>query len=151
MSDTGGEFEVSSDLDIQVGAHHARLLADGTHLRLVTDDASALWAETARAVRSVGSRASARTVITQAATALDGAGLSVEVTGSRGTVVQLGRGRGSTSGRIATGSPHVEFGHPIAIGSAVLTSLPRRLLLGVGSAVLVLVGVRRLRARALEP
>jgi hypothetical protein len=114
MSETGGLVLITSDLDIQAGPHHARLVANGTHLRLVTDDAAGLWSQAPRAANGA-SPTSARTVAGQAAEALVGAGLSLEVTGSRGTVIEIGRDRASRAGRIATGSPHIRLGRPLAV------------------------------------
>ena len=151
MTAAGRGVEIHSDLDLQAGSRHARLLANGSHLQLITDDPAGLWAESSRAVRSATNEsASVRTVITQTAAALNDAGLSVEVTGSRGTVIELGHGRGSSIGRIATGSPHVRLGNPIALGSAAVAGRSKPILVAT-SVVFLAAALRRRRRRLTAP
>jgi hypothetical protein len=143
MSDAGKAINIHSDLDIQAGSRHARLLANGTHLRLITDDPAGFLTESSHALRSAtAGSSSVRLVIAQTAAALDQAGLSAEVASPRGTLIELGRGRGSSVGRLATGSPHVRLGNPVA-----LVSLVGRSKWIVGAAPVILIGVLRLKTR----
>ncbi len=141
---------VYADLRLDSDGERAHLVADGTALVLHTDSPLRLWSTINRAALPSGvGRVNGPRALGRAADLLAGAGLSVQVTGPSGTLVLLGNSADSTLGRVATGSPAVEFGSVRVLASTLSAQVPVRRY-GLAALVAVLsawVIARRLRRR----
>ncbi len=102
-------LSVSADLELLVDGRPAKLEGAGQHLVLTCEDPVHLWSTLshawlpARADQVSGTRAVGR-----AASALSDVGVTLDIAGPGGTVVRLGAGAHSRTGRLITGSAAVQ-------------------------------------------
>lgn len=102
-------LSVSADLELLVDGRPAKLEGAGQHLVLTCEDPVHLWSTLshawlpARADQVSGTRAVGR-----AASALRDVGVTLDIAGPGGTLVRLGAGAHSRTGRLITGSPAVQ-------------------------------------------
>ena len=109
MTSADGAARVHADLQLQFGDVGARLVGDGTSLRLETDDAGGLAAALLDTACSLDV-ASPRNALGELAALLSGAGVRLDLVGEHGTVATIGAGRRSGVLRSITGVQHVQLG-----------------------------------------
>lgn len=127
-----GHLSVQADLTIDVDGDTAHLTSDGAALTLTSSHPERVWASIVGAALPVGVGAiDGPRAVARIADQLVDAGLTLEVTGPRGTVADLGFGVRSRVGRVVTGSSSVRPGAPVAL----LTLVPRRVWVAVGALV----------------
>ncbi len=126
------DLDIQCDLTLESVGQRTRVVADGRHLRIVTDDAGRVWAQTSAAALPLGGHQPLRLVVGAIADRLDQAGMSAEITDAQGTVIQLGRGRGSWAGRLLTRSPHVTLARPRVLLPSVVNYARARRRSGAG-------------------
>jgi hypothetical protein len=149
-----GTLRLQADLDILVAGHPATVSADGTHVRVRTDDPVPIVRELQLAARQAGvGHVGPAHALGRVADELAAAGLTATVEGPRGPVLHLGA-PGSRLGRWVTGSTVVRPG-PVSgwravLGGAVDRDLRRRrawLGAAAGTVTVVVAGVAVLRRR----
>ena len=122
MTSADGAARVHADLQLQVGDVRARLVGDGTSLRLETDDAGGLAAAVLDTASSLDV-SSPRNALGEFAALLGGAGVRLDFVGEHGTVATIGPGRRSGVLRSLTGLQHVQFGPTRVVArTAIATS-----------------------------
>lgn len=150
MAEPGiGPLRVHSDLRLVVGGLSADIVADGRRISLHTDDPARLFAEAAAAspARSAAGP-TLRAMIGRAGRLLTEVGLSAQLDGGRGVVIELGHGCESRLGRVLVGSDNVRLGRagavlPAAVGYVLAAARRRTSYVLAGVALAVLVGSAR--------
>jgi hypothetical protein len=102
-------LSVSADLELLVDGRPAKLEGAGQHLVLTSEDPVHLWSTLSDAwLPSRAGEVSGPRAVGRAASALRDVGVTIDVAGPGGTVVRLGAGAHSRTGRLITGSPAVQ-------------------------------------------
>lgn len=139
-------LSVQADLTIELDGDLARLTSDGSALTLEADHPERVWASILASALPAGvGDVDGPRAVGRIADQLSDAGLSLEVTGPRGTVAHLGHGVRSRVGRVVTGSSKVQPGAPLAV--VALVSRRSRLVAGAAVALGALALARLLGAR----
>jgi hypothetical protein len=114
------KLSVQADLTIEVDGDVARLTADGSALTLTADHPERVWASVLASALPAGvGELDGPRAVGRVADQLADAGLTLQVTGPRGTVADLGYGVRSRAGRVITGSAAVRPGAPGALVALV--------------------------------
>lgn len=136
--------QVFADLRMEADGHRAHLVGDGRCLVLHLDEPMGMLSTIRR--MSLPGTVSATTGthgLGRVATALQAAGLTVDVQGPDGRLLlHLGGGRGTRIGRMVTGSDAVLFGSVPDLTRTVTDPLPIGRIVGAGlAAILITIAV----------
>lgn len=143
-------LRVVADLSIEVDGTSARLTSEGDRLLLTSSHPERVWAAVVATALPAGvGRVDGPRAVGRIADGLADAGLRLEVTGPRGSVVHLGAGVGSGWGRVLAGSAAVGPGKPAALAALAWERVPRAAAAAALTGTLVLAGaVRAARRRS---
>jgi hypothetical protein len=122
-----GQFSscaIQADLTLDLDGHPATVRADGVDIRVQASQPLAIWRQLTSASLPAGAaEVNPLRAVGQLADGLAAVGLQATLAGPTGAVVSLGRDKHSRWGARLTGSSHIQFEAPTAVGAALLAQL----------------------------